>query len=281
MKGSERSLGEYLEHFIRGKLAEHAFKKYLLTTYSQEVLTDVDLPVFIVGDYLPDLVAIKRNDTWDFARFWIEVKAVVKKQKWMLTPTTSVIGSKRSQPRPYCVYVECLVDLPQDHISRLLKYEPNINRKMSTEWKEKLADLSEIEVTVLGYALYNDIRDILGSEPEAVHRLNTTFGADNWRFLPKRKSFKDSETGASYGDFNRDNCVIRLSKLRQDWDILASLLKKNEPLVPIVASRNMTLFRSQIEKAIEIGSKEGVSSWFTRSLALDAPSLDQWVTGRK
>lgn len=260
MKGSERSLGEFLEHFIRGKLAELALKKYLQTSFGIESLTDVNLPIFIEGDYLPDLLAYKTSKVWDIARFWIEVKAVTAKQKWMLIPTTSISGGSRSQPRPFCVYVECLVDLPQEHVARLIKYFPKIREKMSEQWTEKLGDIQTIEVTVLGYALYHDIACILGQR-----NLDSVFGKGNYGYLEKHKTFLDQETGKPYGGFNRDNCAIRLSKLRQNWDPFIQQVKTNSSLAP-ATSRDMRGLTHQMDSAFQVLSEKGYTSWFEREL---------------
>ena len=276
MKGSERALGEFLEHFIRGKLAEYAFKTYIENIAKLEALVDVDLPFFIRGKYLPDILALRMNEKWDFARFWIEVKAVTGQQRWMLLPTTSVTGSKRKQPRPYCAYVNCLVDLLQDHVARLIKYAPKIAEKMSPEWKAKLVDVGEIKVTVLGYVLYNDVRNILTSDASSRQSLDEAFGPENWRYLKRQTSFKDIETGKGYGGFGRDNCVVRLTKLRKNWEQFTGLIRSNKPLAP-ENSRDMGSFQNQMVKAFELLSKHETKSWFKRSL--DEPQngpLPKW-----
>ena len=276
MKGSERSLGEFLEHFIRGKLAEHAFKVYLENIAKLKGLIDVDLPFFIRGKYLPDILGLRMNEKWDFAKFWIEVKAVTGQQRWMLLPTTSVAGSKKEQPRPYCAYVNCLVDLPQDHVARLVKYVPEIAEKMSPEWKARLADMSGIKVTVLGYVLHSDVKNILTSDASSRQNLDKAFGPENWRYLKKQSSFKDIETGKRYGNFGRDNCVVRLTRLRQDWSQFTGFVRSNKPLAP-ENSRDLSSFQNQMAKAFELISKHKTRSWFERRL--DEPqknSLSKW-----
>jgi len=276
MKGSERSLGEFLEHFIRGKLAEFAFKIFLKETLKIETLIDVDLPVFIEGEFLPDILAFKTSEEWNIAKFWVEIKAVTGGHRWMLVPTTSVTGGKRTQPRPYCAYVNCHVDLPQDHVARLIKYAPEIAKKMSPEWKEKLADIEGVNVSILGYALYEDINNILSSSSESAEILDKVFGPGNWRYLKKRTSFKDLETGKQYGDFGRDNCVVRLTRLRQDWDKFATLLKDNKPLAP-EEHRDLINFEKQMVKAIDLMSKQPFQSWFARNLnEQPISSLNKW-----
>lgn len=286
MKGSERAFGEYLEHFIRGKVAEFAFKKFLQETSKIETLIDVDLPIFVKGEYLPDILAFDTSGKWNFARFWIEIKAVTGRQRWMLLPTTSVTGSKRKQPRPYCAYVNCLVDLPQDHAARLIKHAPKIAEKMGSEWKEKLADIKEIKVSILGYAFYEDINNILRSSPESTKILDKVFGSGNWRYLKKKTTFMDLETRKRYGDFGRDNCIVRLTKLRQNWEQFLNLLKNNKPHAP-EDNRDLSSFKDQMAKAIDLMSKQRFKSWFDRNLnekpnaSLGKFSLKEYINSRK
>ena len=218
------------------------------------------MPIFIRGDYLPDLLAYKTDKDWQIPRFWIEIKAVTAKQKWMLIPTTSIAGGLRAQPRPFCAYVECLVNLPQDHVGRLIKYFPRIREKMSAQWIEKLGDLQNIEVTVLGYALYQDIECILGQKS-----LDDVFGKGNYGFLEKHKTFLDQETGKAYGGFNRDNCAIRLSKLRQNWDHFTQQLKANSSLAP-ETNRDIRGLTRQMALSFQVFSEKGYTSWFSREL---------------
>jgi hypothetical protein len=278
MKGSERSLGEFLEHFIRGKLAEFALKNFLEETFKIETLIDIDLPIFIEGKFLPDILAFKTNEHWHSARFWVEIKAVTGQQRWMLIPTTSVTGGKHTQPRPYCAYINCHVDLPQDHVARLIKYAPEIAKKMSPEWKEKLVDIEGVNVAILGYALYQDINNILSSDDESKEKLDEVFGLGNWRYLRKHTTFKDAETGKQYGDFGRDNCVLRLTKLRHDWDHFGNLLKNNKPLAP-ETQRDLVSFDGQINKAVDLISKQPMQSWFERDLSQQPnTSLTEWFS---
>ena len=72
--------------------------------------------------------------------------------------------TRRSQPRPYCVYVACRVDLPANHIGRLIRYSPRVAERIDPEWVNALPDLSSILVEILGYALFTDINAILGGQ---------------------------------------------------------------------------------------------------------------------
>jgi hypothetical protein len=261
MKNSERYLGEFLEHLIRGKLAEFGFKKHL-RDQGIETLVDVDLPVFIMGDYLPDILAMKVNGLWSNARFWMEVKAVVEKQEWMLISTTAVRGGKRAQPRPYCAYGIGLVHLPMDHVARLIRYAPSIARRTSTEWTAALSDLDQIDVDILGYATFSDIDAVLTGQRN--NDLDQAFGAGNWRLISKGETFKDTLTGKRNGPYNRDNCAIRLDNLRQDWPNLLSRLRGNVAIAP-TNRRDYPAFDAQMNSAVQ--QLQPYVSWFSRDIS--------------
>lgn len=275
MKGSDRSLGEFLEHFIRGKLAEFAFKKYL-STIGVESLIDVDLPVFIPGDYLPDILAIRKGAEWEPTRFWLEVKAVTPKQKWMLIATTSVVGGGRSHPRPYCSYVNCVVDLPTDHLAHLLRYSPKISKRMSSEWSLALKDIDDIPVEILGYALFTDIESVLRGGAKDRKDLDAAFGLGNWRLLRKHETFLDPQLGKRYGDFGRDNCIIRLSRLRNDWSSLQGYVRQNQALAPTTL-RDTKSFENEMSESIVAIANNPSPSWFSRSLTSGIESVQESV----
>jgi hypothetical protein len=270
--GAERSLGEYIEHLIRGKLSEIAFKKFLLERFKIESLLDLDLPIFIAGNYLPDIVAFKTEKGWAVPKFWIEVKAVTEGQKWTLIRASSLRGGRRRKARPYDAYVNAMVHLPKNHLGRLIKHAPSVMRRASQEWLDKLQDLKSVEVHVLGFALYADMARILkagGGDKEAEDQLNKIFGAGKWAFVKKGSKLVDPETGREIVEINADNCAIALSSLRateDEWKNLANLLKENRSTVEGRESRAQELLELQMEKALKILKEKGLESWFRRAL---------------
>jgi len=271
IKGSERSLGEYLEHFVRGKLAEQAFKEFLRTKTGLNTLLDLDLPFFIVGNYLPDVLSFKQEERWLTARFWIEVKAVTERHRWLLIPTTSVRGSTRTQPRPYCAYVGAMVHLPKDHLGRLIRYAPGITERASQEWTAKLADLEGIEVEILGFVLYPDIIDVLNAaeDSDSRARLDGSFGPQCWGYVAKNSSIRDPQTGKST-EVGRDNCAILLDRLRTNWQSLIEQLTRNEPMVDST-KRDMSQLELQMWRAYA-EMRQGSKSWFARTLVVSEES---------
>ena len=294
--GAERRLGEYIEHTVRGKLAEIAFKKFLERRFGIKSLLDLDLPVLIKGEYLPDIVAFKDDsEDWIIPRFWIDVKAVTEEQKWALVRASSLRGSKKEAPRPYDAYVSARVSLPKDHIGRLIKHAPAIRSRMTKQWCIRLADLEEVGVEILGFALYTDMKLILrvgegtegaercfqrledyteGSEPlekeddirDAERQLNSVFGHGGWAFIKKEGQLWHPETGEKLGvKLRADNCCIALSRLRHEWERLVKLLKKNRCLA-LRSSRAQNHLEREMRKALTALSKHEKVSWFSRAL---------------
>lgn len=268
--GAERSLGEYMEHLVRGKLAEMAFKKFLLQEFGTQSLLDIDLPIFIKGKYLPDILAFKSdNGDWVLPRFWIEVKAVVEGQKWALIRVSSLRGGRRAKPRPYDAYVNVRVHLPKDHVGRLIRYSPRIAERVSREWVERLTDLEEIDVEILGFALHSDMVCILNAsvDEEAKKQLNSFFGA-GWAFVRKGSKLHDPETGKETVELGADNCAVAVSKLRAglEWESLLNLLDENKPLARERSPQAQSTLEREMKKAMYALSKQKPISWFHRTL---------------
>ncbi|MEM3629315.1 MAG: hypothetical protein QXE06_08120 [Candidatus Bathyarchaeia archaeon] len=276
--GATRYLGEYLEHVLRGKLAEIAFKKFLLLNFDFRVITDIDLPGYIPGKYLPDILAFKNKAKWQVPQFWVDVKALTEEQKWMLVRASSIRGGKRAKPRPYDAYVNVRVLLPRDHIGRLIKYAPLIKNKISKEWKRRMQDLKSVEAEILGFATYHDVANILQvyeaqlqppQKKKLGNKLNRLFGQGNWNFFKKGHPLPDPDTGEKTVELGSDNCAIVLSKLRTDkhWGKLLKMFRKNQPLVtqrPPDLQRKLERRVKQLLGKLSISKKS--QSWWQRNL---------------
>jgi hypothetical protein len=185
-KKSKRAYGEFMEHVIRGKIAELAFKNFMRDKKLAELITEVEPPVFLEGNYLPDVLAFNEAGAWKVPKFWIDVKAEQEGQKWMLIRKSSFAeGGRTKSHRPYDAYVSVLVKLPPDHIARLLKQVPSIKKRMSREMIDELADLRQVEAHILGYARLSDFTDVIkaeGGSARAKRHLNRAFGRGGWKY---------------------------------------------------------------------------------------------------
>ncbi len=281
--GATRYLGEYLEHVLRGKLAEIAFKKFLLLTFDFRGIIDMDLPSYIPGKYLPDVLAFEDGGEWRVARFWVDVKAVTEEQKWMLVRASSVRGGGRAKPRPYDAYVNVRVLLPRDHLGRLIKYAPLIKSKIGGEWERRMQDLKGVEAEILGFATYHDVANILQVhefrlQPQQRRKLkselNRLFGRGKWGFFKKGEWLTDPDSGIKTVELSSDNCAIVLSKLRTGryWEELVEMFRKNQPAVtqrpPDLQRKLERRVKQLLEKLLEM---EEPQSWWQRSL--DKPLL--------
>ena len=282
IKGSARSLGEYLEHLIRGKLAEVAFKKALNENFGLEVLVETDLPVFLEGKYLPDVVSFKREDTWHVPEFWIDVKATVEGQAWMLIPANKKKNGYHVLPRPYDAYVDVDVKLPADHLGRLIKYAPVLKDRVHKSWLKKLEDIERIEAEVRGFILYKDLRDIQNAKDEedegAQRRLSEQFGEHRWNIFEEGEKLYDPSTGATMGKgLGRCNFGVFLENLRKEWDDLRDLLEKNVATVPerFLEIRKRSQFRTQAKRAIQKLLRNGRMDWFERAVPITEATQTQ------
>lgn len=235
--GGQRALGEYIENFIYGKVAEIAFRRFLHKNLSIETLTDADVADFILGVYLPDLVAVKnQNNQWDVLRFWTDVKEVRRGQKWLLVPKIS----SNSSPRLYDAYVAMWVGLPDDHLYWVISQMEDVRGKLGQDWMrraEEIADsVSNIQCEIKGFVLWSDVQKMIDAvengDSSAEDYLNSTFGYNRWHFFNGREALYDPEDPSWRGSQVRENYGFYLDSLRNDWDAFAQHIISNRRLVP-------------------------------------------------
>lgn len=199
--GRTRNLGEFIESFIYGKLAEEAFKIFLKEKLSLEVLTELDIADFYYGAYLPDIVAIKRNENYEWSKFWIDVKETRRDQKWLLVSASSI------RTRPYDGYGAVKVDLPQEHLLLWLSEFPLIKNKMSSEWFNRVIEVAEkiekISCTVQGFVTY---QQLTSNENNAVESKGSAhyFNGEDPLYDPYDSSWSGAVVGENYGYFLSD-----------------------------------------------------------------------------
>jgi hypothetical protein len=261
-KKSKRAYGEFMEHVIRGKIAELAFENFMRDEELAELITEVDLPVFLEGKYLPDVLAFNEAGVWKVPKFWIDVKAEQEGHKWMLIRKSSLAeGGRAKSHRPYDAYVGVLVKLPPDHAARLLKQVPSIKKRMSREVMDELADLRQVEAHILGYARLSDFTDVIeaeGGSAPARRRLDRAFGRRGGMLVREGRRLGGTVMGT-------DNCAIALADLRSDWEAFPKLLRS-----PGLSSDARLLAQKSLQRqmngALKELRKEGQRSWFGRRL---------------
>jgi hypothetical protein len=224
--GRTRTLGEFIENFVYGKVAEEAFKSFL-ARFGLQTLTELDVADFYQGTYLPDIVAVKRDDEIIPLRFWIDVKEVRRDQKWMLIPASSV------RERPYDAYVAVWVGLPDEHVLWLMKNVRCIEEKMSEEWLRKASEIArnieQIPCKICGYATWDEVFAIQqkrGGKLEV--KGGYYFDGKTPVFDPEDPSWRGATVGENVGFYLKD------LENGSDWVKLVRLIEKNERIVPRV-----------------------------------------------
>jgi hypothetical protein len=286
--GGKRTLGQFLENFIYGKIAEEGLKEFLKTNFGLQVLTDVDIADFIEGMYLPDIVAIKVKERWETAKFWIETKEVRRDQKWFLVPASA------TRQRPYDAYVAVWVGLPDDHIAWLIKNVPQVAERMSEDWQKKMKELEEtidkIPCKIIGYALWEDVvavSEAYGDEAKLKY-LNEKFDEGGWYFFDGSTALFDPDDPQWSGAVVGENVGFALSRLEKGskWDTFVDLVEKNERTIseriPVKGRTglpsNYKSYRDYREASFRwlsnqlehiqnrFGNIQRKSSWFTQKL---------------
>jgi len=232
--GGKRSLGEYIENFIYGKVAEVALQIFLMSRYGLETLTDLDLADFIEGEYLPDIIAFRRDGMYEQAHFWVEVKEVRRDQRWLLIPAPAV------RSRPYDAYVAVWVGLPDEHLAWLVKYIPQVQKTMGSDWQKRLQDLEQaitnIECRIIGFAPWNHVELVLSAKKgnsNARNSLNQIYGQQGWDYFDGSVKLYDPDDPSWKGSKVGENVGFLLSRLARssDWKLFVDLLLKNQKLV--------------------------------------------------
>ena len=234
MFGGVRTLGQYIENFIYGKIAEIAFQMFLKERFGLEALTDVDLAGFIKGVYLPDLIAVKLGSDYETLKLWIEVKEVRRDQRWLLIPASAV------RSRPYDVYVAVWVGLPDTHVAWLVKHVPEVMNRMGDEWKKLVSDIEKnvenVPCKIMGFVTWSEVDFVVkahNNDSKAKQELDRRFGQRFWFYFtgeerlfdPLEPSWRGSEVGENIG--------FHLIKLQEvsNWDFLHNLIQENKRLV--------------------------------------------------
>ena len=240
--GGKRTLGEYLENFIKGKLAEEAFKEFLKKNFNIEVLTDLDLADFIISDYIPDFVAIALNNRYIPLNFWVEIKEVRRGQKWLL------VSSGGMNKRKYDAYAAVWIGLPDEHLACLLSERTEIRNLMCESWKEFMGDLkkstNKIKCKIVGFASWADIEQIRNKNKTTNKLLNKKFGKNGWHHFDGNTALFDPDDASWKGATVGENVGIALSRLHKSsinqWDTFIDLLKNNKRIASNIPKKYTT-----------------------------------------
>lgn len=233
----KRSLGEYIENFTFGKLAEEAFKEFLDVNFKIKVLTELGLADFAISDYLPDIVAMEKEGKWLPLKFWVDVKEVRRDQRWLLVPASSLTK------RRYDAYIAVWVGLPDEHLALLTASIREVKEKIGDDWKKYLSELEknvqEIPCRVIGFALWNDLENITKHEDvEAKKLLERKFGPKGCHYFDGETALYDPDDLTWKGAEVGKNTGIALGRLYKasapNWKDFLEQLKSNKRIVPSI-----------------------------------------------
>lgn len=223
--GRVRTLGEFLENFIYGKIAEEAFKLFLAEKFGLQTLTEVDVADFYQGMYLPDVVALKKDGEFIPLKFWIDVKEVRRDQKWLL------ISAPSTRQRPYDAYVAVWVGLPQEHVIWLVENVPGVKEKMGKDWLEKVDKIAnsieKIPCKICGFATWDEVFAVI-RDKKLEKKGGYYFNEGTPLFDPENPSRRGASVGENVG------FALKALEKGSDWKELTSLIIKNNKIVPHV-----------------------------------------------
>lgn len=261
--GRIRTLGEYIENFIYGRIAEEGFKLFLEKKFGLQTLTEVDVADFYKGIYLPDIVAVEKDDNFIPLNFWIDVKEVRRDQKWLLVSASSV------RNRPYDAYVAVWVGLPEEHVIWLVENVPEVKEKMSKDWLKRVnkiaSNINKIPCEICGFALWYDVSAVVDAwhstykkvKADAEEFIVRKFGANGSYFFDGKTPLYDPDDPSWKGAKVGENIGFVLSRLEQssDWNELASLITKNKKIIPQISLPRTK--KGELSKRSKLPSKYG------------------------
>ncbi|MEM3908151.1 MAG: hypothetical protein QXZ17_15040 [Nitrososphaerota archaeon] len=262
-----RTLGEYIENFIYGKIAEFAFKNFLEQNYNLETLTEVDIAGFYKGIYLPDIPAFGDGTP---LKFWIDIKELRRDQKWFLIPASSLTM------RPYDAYVAVWVGLPEEHVLWLIENIPYVKENMGDDWKIRVTELAKeldsINCEVKGYVTAEDILNVeeayLEKNEESLKKIIDKFGEGGTFYFDGKTALYDPEDDSWTGSVVGENIGYYIKSLERvsDWHELVDMIRQNQKIIgeiPIPKTKS-----GSIKKVV--GLPEEYSSDHWRDLRLAA-----------
>jgi len=236
-----RTLGEFIENMVYGKIGELAFKNFLKENLDIEVLTEVDIAGFYNGSFLPDIPSYADGKA---LKFWIDVKEIRRDQKWLLIPASSV--NSRVNSRPYDAYVAVWVGLPDEHILWLIENVPYIKNKMDGSWVKKVQKLADsienIPCEVMGYVTWYDVQKVIdyfdksdNSAKECLEKkFKTKSGKMGANYFKDGDKLYDPEHPEWHGSEVRENIGFYIPSIKNssNWEVeFKNFIFKNEKLI--------------------------------------------------
>ena len=149
-----RSEVQMADDFILGILAEHGIKKFLLEKYNMEIGLDMEVhPAEITPQ---DIISVNTHEGLRPPNLDIAVKSSKIKSCFNILP-----GNEYEDPaRKSDAYIFARVDLPSDHLFRILKthsfFAKVANELEGDAISRKIDDLSEIGVWICGFNYHGE-----------------------------------------------------------------------------------------------------------------------------
>lgn len=150
--GRQREFGQKMTNWTRGLLAEVAFQIFL-----NKLGCEVDLDFDLHEEFVPqDIIGIKENGVYRKPKIGVGIKSSKKKNASLVLSTQEVEDDYRKSD----VYVFVRVDLPDDHLIRLL---PNEYKKLVRGqqhfnlYEKKFHPLESVKCEIAGWCVEGDL----------------------------------------------------------------------------------------------------------------------------
>lgn len=180
----QRDIGKFIDNYTSGKMGEIAIKKFLEARYGCSIKLDFGVhPSEVSGQDIVEVVTKSGTKLiTNPPRIRVAIKTSKMKNVWLVVSKTEVERSVRASD----VYVFVRVDLPPDHLFRLVRTHPSLSNL-----KDMIPELDHVIGQVVGYATYEDLRSETVSEvlPGSEQKIMPSYILRTGRLRTDWKSF--------------------------------------------------------------------------------------------
>jgi len=121
----QRDAGKFITNFVIGKLGELAVLYFLKRNFAVDIKLDFDLRDAVVGQDITEIAKPRRGRrVYNPLKLRVAVKASKMKNVWLIVPQKETTDKMRRSD----VYIFTRVDVPLDHLLRILREQKSLRR---------------------------------------------------------------------------------------------------------------------------------------------------------
>ncbi len=148
----QRDAGQIYTNYVFGKLGEMALQKFLLQHFQLNVRLDFEFRNGVVGQDIIEIAIPRRTPrVYNPPAIRVAIKTTKMKNVWLIVGQKEIEDSSRLSD----AYVLVRIDLPQDHLFRLLRNEPSFS-----SLTKSIPEFENIGAEIVGFAWHGNLSEI-------------------------------------------------------------------------------------------------------------------------